>query len=232
MWHRLVPPHLARQISAGAGLLRETPGLRGLLGGALAPWVITLILHPHGQALVALRLALIVGAVLLYLALTGELARLRRDVRRMRALLRSTAPGQGALPRPKRLLMTALCMAPREPRRPYKRVEPLGHQDQQRKRMLSLGVRACGSDVEAQRCRAPSPSVSPRFHVPVSWTATVRGSGEDAPRVAARTRPPRKVSGTRPRAPASHVWSAGAAPRSAYGSPPPCRTSGCSPRRS
>ncbi len=140
MWQCLIPPHLARQISAGAGLLRETPGLRGLLGGALAPWVITLILHPHGQALVALRLALIVGAVLLYLALTGELARLRRDVRRMRALLRSTAPGQGALPRPKRLLMTGLCMAPREPRRPYRRVEPLGHLDQQRKRMLSPGA--------------------------------------------------------------------------------------------
>jgi len=182
MWHRLVPPHLARQISAGADLLRETPGLRGLLGGALAPWVITLILHPRGQALVALRLALIVGAVLLFLALTGELARLRRDVRRMHALLRSTAPRQGALPRPKRLLMTGLCMALRAPRQPYRRVEPLGHLDQQRKPMLSPGVLACGSDVEAHRCRAPSPSVSPRFRAPVSWTGTVRGSGEDAPR--------------------------------------------------
>ncbi len=182
MWHRLVPPHLARQISAGAGLLRETPGLRGLLGGALAPWVITLILHPNGLALVALRLALIVGAVLLYLALTGELARLRRDVRRMRALLRSTAPGQGARPRPRRLLITGLRMATRTPRRPYRRVEPLGHLDQQRKPMLSPRALACGSDVEAQRCRAPSPSVSPRFHVPVSWTGTVRGSSEDAPR--------------------------------------------------
>ncbi len=182
MWHCLVPPHLARQVRAGADLLRETPGLRGLLGGALAPWVITLILHPHGQALVALRLALIVGAVLLFLALTGEVARLRGDVRRMRALLRSTVPRQGALPRPRRLLMPGPRMATPVPRWPYRRVEPLGPLDQQGKPMLPPGVLACGSDREAQRCRAPSPSVTSRFHAPVSWTGTVRGSGEDAPR--------------------------------------------------
>ncbi len=122
MWHRLVPPHLARQISAGADLLRATPGLRALLAGALAPWVTTLVLHPHGLALVALRLALILMAIILFLALTGELGRVRHDVRRMRALLDSAAPpGQGALPRPRRLLMAGLRVALRVPRRSFEK---------------------------------------------------------------------------------------------------------------
>ena len=116
MWHRLVPPHLAGQISASAGLLRETPGLRALLGGALAAYIATLVLHPHGLVLLALRLALGGIVILLFLALTGELGRLRHDVWRMRSLLGSAPPWRG-LSRRRRLLMLCLCVALRVPRR-------------------------------------------------------------------------------------------------------------------
>jgi len=118
MWRRRVSPSPATQLSVGADLLRTTPGLRALLGGALATWVITLVLHPHGFALVGLRVLLAAPIILLFLALTGEVGRLRRDMGRMRALLGSAPPWREAVTRRRRVLLTGLCVVLRAPRPP------------------------------------------------------------------------------------------------------------------
>jgi len=118
MWRRLVSPSLSAQLSAGAGLLRATLGLRVLLGGALATGVIMLVLHPHGLALVGLRVTLAVPVVLLFLARTGELMVLWCDVQRLRALLGSALPWHGSVSRQRRLLMTSLCVVLRVSHRP------------------------------------------------------------------------------------------------------------------
>jgi len=117
MWHRRVRPSLSTQLSTGAGLLRATPGLRVLLGGALVTGVIMLVLHPHGLALVGVRMTLATLVVLLFLGLTGELTALRHDVQRMRALLGSGSPWFRSLARWHRLLMTCLCVVLRVSRR-------------------------------------------------------------------------------------------------------------------
>ncbi len=116
MWRRRVRPSLSTQLSTGAGLLRATPGLRVLLGGALVTWVIMLVLHPHGFALVGVRVLLAMLVILLFLALTGELTALRRDVQRLRAHLDSALPWHEALSHRRRLLMICLCVVLRVPR--------------------------------------------------------------------------------------------------------------------
>jgi len=127
MWHRRVRPFLSTQLSAGAGLLRATPGLRTLLGGSLATWVITLVLHPHGFALVGVRVILATPIILLFLARTGEVGRLRRDVQRLRALLGSAPPWRETVSRPRRLLLICLCVMLRAPRQPW--VETTDHDE-------------------------------------------------------------------------------------------------------
>ncbi len=122
MWRRLVSPSLSAQLSAGAGLLRATPGLRVLLGGALATGVIMLVLHPHGLALVGLRVTLATPIIVLFLALTGELGRLRCDVGQMHALLGSAPPWRNAVTCRRYILMRFLCIVLRVPRPPG--VEP------------------------------------------------------------------------------------------------------------
>jgi len=116
MWHRRVRPSLSTQLSAGAGLLRATPGLRTLLGGALVTGVITLVLHPHGLAPVGVRVLLATPMIVLFLALTGEVGQLRRDVGRMRALLGSAPPWRETDSRRRRLLLLCLCVVLRVPR--------------------------------------------------------------------------------------------------------------------
>jgi len=118
MGHRRVSPSPATPLSVGTDLLRATPGLRALLGGALATGVITLVLHPHGFALVGVRVLLATPIILLFLARTGEVGRLRRDVGRMRALLGSAPPWRETVSRRRRLLMTCLCVVLRAPRPP------------------------------------------------------------------------------------------------------------------
>jgi len=116
MWRHRVSPSPATPLSVGADLLRTTPGPRALLGGALATWVITLVLHPHGFALVGVRVLLATPIILLFLALTGEVGRLRRDVQRLRAHLDSAPPWHEALSHRRRLLMICLCVVLRVPR--------------------------------------------------------------------------------------------------------------------
>ncbi len=116
MWHRRVFPTLPTPLSVGVDLLRTTPGLRALLGGALVTWVIVRVLHPHGLALVGLRVTLATPIILLFLALTGELTALRRDVQRLRAHLDSAPPWHEALSHRRRLLMIGLCVVLRVPR--------------------------------------------------------------------------------------------------------------------
>jgi len=116
MWRHRGPPSLSTQLSAGAGLLRATPGLRTLLGGALVTGVIVRVLHPHGFALVGVRVILAMLVILLFLALTGELMALRRDVQRLRAHLGSAPPWHEALSHRRRLLMICLCVVLRVPR--------------------------------------------------------------------------------------------------------------------
>jgi len=118
MWRHRVSPSPATPLSVGADLLRTTPGLRALLGGALATWVITLVLHPHGLALVGVRVLLATPIIVLFLALTGEVGRLRRDVRRMRALLGSAPPWRETVSRRRHVLLTCLCVVLRAPRPP------------------------------------------------------------------------------------------------------------------
>jgi len=116
MGHRRVRPSLSTPLSAGAGLLRATPGLRPLLGGALVTWMIVRVLHPDGFALVGVRVLLAMLVILLFLALTGELTALRRDVQRLRAHLGSAPPWHEALSHRRRLLMICLCVVLRAPR--------------------------------------------------------------------------------------------------------------------
>ncbi len=122
MWRRRVSPSRPTPLSVGADLLRTTPGLRALLGGALVTWVITLALHPHGLALVSVRVLLATPIILLFLVLTGEMGRLRRDVGRMRALLGSAPPWRETVSHRRLLLMICLCVVLRAPRPP--RVKP------------------------------------------------------------------------------------------------------------
>jgi len=116
MWRHRVSPTLPTPLSVGADLLRTTPGLRALLGGALATWVIMRVLHPYGFALVGLRVILAMLVILLFLALTGELTALRRDVQRLRAHLGSAPPWREAFSHRRRLLMICLCVVLRAPR--------------------------------------------------------------------------------------------------------------------
>jgi len=116
MWHRRVSPSLSAQLSTGAGLLRATPGLRVLLGGALVTWVIVRVLHPYGFVLIGVRVTLAMLVILLFLALTGEVGRLRRDVQRLRAHLGSAPPWHEALSHRRLLLMICLCVVLRVPR--------------------------------------------------------------------------------------------------------------------
>jgi len=116
MGHRRVSPFLSTQLSAGAGLLRATPGLRTLLGGALVTWVIVRVLHPYGFALIGVRVILALLVSLLFLTLTGELTALRRDAQRLRAHLGSAPPWHEALSHRRRLLMICLCVVLRAPR--------------------------------------------------------------------------------------------------------------------
>ena len=116
MWHRRVSPFLTTQLSTGAGLLRATPGLRVLLGGALITWVIVRVLHPYGFALIGVRVTLAMLVILLFLALTGVLTALRRDVQRLRAHLDSAPPWHEALSHRRLLLMICLCVVLRVPR--------------------------------------------------------------------------------------------------------------------
>ncbi len=116
MWRRRVSPTPPTPLSVGTDLLRTTPSLRALLGGALATWMITLVLHPHGLALVGMRVLLATPIILLFLALTGELTALRRDVQRLRAHLGSAPPWHEALSHRRRLLMICLCVVLRVPR--------------------------------------------------------------------------------------------------------------------
>jgi len=118
MWRRRGSPSLPTPLSIGVDLLRTTPGLRALLGGALATWVIKLVLHPHGFALVGVRVLLAAPIILLFLALTGEVGRLRRDVGRMRALLGSAPPWRETVSRRRHVLLKFLCMVLRAPRLP------------------------------------------------------------------------------------------------------------------
>jgi len=115
MWHRRVFPTLPTPLSVGVDLLRTTPGLRALLGGALVTWVIVRVLHPHGLALVGLRVTLATPIILLFLALTGEVGRLRRDVGRMRALLGSAPPWRETVTRRRHILLTCLYVVLRVP---------------------------------------------------------------------------------------------------------------------
>ena len=116
MGHRRGSPSLSTQLSAGAGLLRATPGLRTLLGGALVTGVIVRVLHPDGFALIGVRVTLAMLVILLFLALTGELTALRRDVQWLRAHLGSAPPWREAFSHRRRLLMICLCVVLRVPR--------------------------------------------------------------------------------------------------------------------
>jgi len=116
MWHRRVSPTLPTPLSVGVDLLRTTPGLRALLGGALATWVIVRVLHPYGFALIGVRVILAMLVILLFLALTGELTALRRDVQRLHAHLGSAPPWHEALSHRRLLLMICLCVMLRVPR--------------------------------------------------------------------------------------------------------------------
>ncbi len=118
MWRHRVSPSLPTQLSVGAGLLRATPGLRALLGGALVTGVIVRVLHPDVFALIGVRVLLATPIILLFLALTGEVGRLRRDVGRMRALLGSAPPWRETVSGQRRVLMICLCVVLRAPRPP------------------------------------------------------------------------------------------------------------------
>jgi hypothetical protein len=104
-----VPPELGRHIGRGADLLREVPGSRSLLGGAAVTGMITLVLHPPGRAAVMLRVMLAMAVIVLFLAMSGELGRVRQDARRMRALLGSARSRRGPLSRRRHLLLAGLC---------------------------------------------------------------------------------------------------------------------------
>ncbi len=118
MWRRPVSPSPPAPLSVGADLLRTTPGLRALLGGALATGVIAVVLHPHGFALVGVHVLLATPIIVLFLALTGEVGRLQRDVGRMRALLGSAPPWRETVTRRRRVLLMCLCIVLRTPRPP------------------------------------------------------------------------------------------------------------------